>query len=154
MLRQRLPLMFIAVSVLSTLAAHAEDRLLLKSVNVDLPVGDRMFEGPGSDVANNNCLACHSAGMVLFQPELSQAQWHAEVEKMRTAYKAPIDPKDVDTIVALFPSGVRNRRTRTVKAHWAALNGYHSHRAVFTQGEPSTRITAKPSHHLKSYHQR
>jgi len=104
MLRQRLPLMFIAVSALSALAAHAEDRLLLKSVNVDLPVGDRMFEGPGSDVANNNCLACHSAGMVLFQPALSQAQWHAEVEKMRTAYKAPIDPKDVDTIVAYLVS--------------------------------------------------
>jgi hypothetical protein len=101
MLRQRLPLMFIAVSALSALAAHAEDRLLLKSVNVDLPVGDRMFEGPGSDVANNNCLACHSAGMVLFQPALSQ---HAEVEKMRTAYKAPIDPKDVDTIVAYLVS--------------------------------------------------
>jgi hypothetical protein len=73
MLRQRLPLMFSAVSALSVLAAHAEDRLLLKSVNVDLPVGDRMFEGPGSDVANNNCLACHSAGMVLFQPALWQA---------------------------------------------------------------------------------
>ena len=43
MLRQRLPLMFIAVSALSAVAAHAEDRLLLKSVNVDLPVGDRMF---------------------------------------------------------------------------------------------------------------
>jgi mono/diheme cytochrome c family protein len=70
MLRQGLPLMFIAVSALSVLAAHAEDRLLLKSVNVDLPVGDRTFEGPGSDVANNNCLACHSAGMVLFQPAL------------------------------------------------------------------------------------
>jgi hypothetical protein len=104
MLRQGLPLMFIAVSALSVLAAHAEDRLLLKSVNVDLPVGDRMFEGPGSDVANNNCLACHSAGMVLFQPALSQAQWHAEVEKMRTVYNAPIDLKDVDTIVAYLVS--------------------------------------------------
>jgi hypothetical protein len=27
------------------------------------------------------------------------AQWHAEVDKMRTAYKAPIDPKDVDAIL-------------------------------------------------------
>jgi hypothetical protein len=26
-------------------------------------------------------------------------QWRAEVEKMRSAFKAPIDPKDVDTIV-------------------------------------------------------
>lgn len=100
MLRQWPPVMFIAVSALSVLTTHAEDRLLLKSVNIDLPVGDRMFEGPGSEVVNNNCLACHSASMVLFQPALSQVQWHAEVEKMRTAYKAPIDPKDVDTIVA------------------------------------------------------
>jgi hypothetical protein len=73
MLRLRLPLMFIAVSALWALAAHAEDRLLLKPVNVDLPFGDRVFEGPGSDVANNNCLA-------------------------------PIDPKDVDTIVACLVS--------------------------------------------------
>jgi hypothetical protein len=47
--------------------------LLLKSVNIELPNGDRMFEGPGSDAANNNCLACHSAGMVLNQPALSKA---------------------------------------------------------------------------------
>jgi hypothetical protein len=37
--------------------------------------------------------------MVLTQPALSKAQWHEEVEKMRNAYKAPIDPKDVDAIV-------------------------------------------------------
>jgi hypothetical protein len=110
--------MFIAVSALSALAAHAEDRLLLKSVNVDLPVGDRMFEGPGSDVANNNCLACHSAGMVLFQPALSQAQWDAEVEKMRTAYKAPIDPKDVDTITAYLVS------IRVLERHRDAVAGH------------------------------
>jgi cytochrome c553 len=103
-LRQRLPLMFIALSALWALAAHAEDRIPLKSVNVEIPFGDRMFEGPGSDVANNNCLACHSAGMVLDQPALSQAQWRAEVEKMLTAYKAPVDPKDVDAIVAYLVS--------------------------------------------------
>ena len=58
-----------------------------------------MFEGPGADAANNNCLACHSAGMVLNQPAMSKAQWQAEVEKMRTAYKAPIDSSDVGSIV-------------------------------------------------------
>ena len=73
MLRQDCRSCLISVSALSALAAQAEDRLLLKSVNVDLPFGDRMFEGPGSDVANNNCLACHSAGMVLSQPALSKA---------------------------------------------------------------------------------
>jgi mono/diheme cytochrome c family protein len=58
-----------------------------------------VFPGSGAEVANNNCLACHSAGMVLTQPALSKAQWHEEVEKMRNAYKAPIDPKDVEPIV-------------------------------------------------------
>ena len=99
MLRQRLPLMFIAVSALSALAAHAEDRLLLKSVNVDLPVGDRMFEGPGSDVANNNCLACHSADHVLNQPSLSREAWQEVVNKMITAYGASVSPEDAKAIV-------------------------------------------------------
>lgn len=98
-MRHALSAALVTVAVL-TFGAHADDKLLLKSVNVDLPFGDRMLpDGPGSDAANNNCLACHSAGMVLTQPALSKEQWRAEVDKMRTAYKAPIDPKDVDTIV-------------------------------------------------------
>lgn len=100
MLRNALSALLITLAALAPLATHGEDKLTLKSVNVDLPFGDRTFpDGPGSDLVNNNCLACHSAGMVLTQPTLSQTQWRAEVEKMRTAYKAPIDPKDVDAIV-------------------------------------------------------
>ena len=72
----------------------------MKSVSVDLPNGDRMFPaGPGSDAINNNCLACHSAGMVLNQPVLSKVAWAAEVNKMITIYKAPVDPGDVNAIV-------------------------------------------------------
>jgi len=98
--RRKLLATVIAIAALTPLGAHAADKLMFKSVNVDLPTGDRMFpERPGAEVVNNNCLACHSAGMVLTQPALSKEQWHAEVEKMRTAYKAPIDPKDVETIV-------------------------------------------------------
>jgi hypothetical protein len=98
--RTLLPAALIAAMTLASVGAHAADKLVLKSVNVDLPFGDRMFpDGPGSDAANNNCLACHSAGMVLNQAAMSKARWRAEVEKMRTAYKAPIDPKDVDAIV-------------------------------------------------------
>jgi mono/diheme cytochrome c family protein len=55
--------------------------------------------GPGADAINNNCLACHSADMVLNQPAMSKVQWQAEVDKMRTAYKAPVDPNDVDAIL-------------------------------------------------------
>jgi mono/diheme cytochrome c family protein len=71
----------------------------LRSVNVDIPNGDRQFEGSGAEVVNNNCLACHSAGMVLTQPRLPRAVWQAEVDKMRKTYKAPVDAKDVPAIV-------------------------------------------------------
>lgn len=99
MFRQAISIGLIIVAALMVVGAQAQDKLILKSVNVDLPFGDRMFQGAGSEALNNNCLACHSAGMVLTQPALSKEQWHAEVEKMLYAYKAPIDPKDIDAIV-------------------------------------------------------
>jgi len=82
------------------LAAHAATPFELKSVKIDLPDSDRMFpDGPGSDAINNNCLACHSAGMVLNQPSLSKQAWTAEVNKMIDNYKAPVASEDVGTIV-------------------------------------------------------
>jgi hypothetical protein len=100
MSRTMLPIALIAALAFAPLHAFAEGKLSLKSDSVDLPAGDGMFpNGPGVDAINNNCLACHSADMVLNQPALPRAQWEAEVNKMRTAYKAPIDPKDVDGIL-------------------------------------------------------
>ena len=75
MLRHALLAALLTVAVPAP-GAHADDKFQLKSVNVDLPFGDRMFpDRAGSDAANNNCLACHSAGMVLTQPALSKEQW-------------------------------------------------------------------------------
>jgi mono/diheme cytochrome c family protein len=100
MSRRVVPIALVASIALVPLCARAEGKLSLKTVSVDLPADERMFASePGADAVNNNCLACHSADMVLNQPALSKAQWKAEVDKMRTAYKAPIDPKDVDPIV-------------------------------------------------------
>lgn len=73
----------------------------LRSVSIDLPSGDRMFPpGPGADAINNNCLACHSAGMVLNQPAMPRAAWQTEVSKMVNVYKAPVAAEDVPAIVA------------------------------------------------------
>jgi hypothetical protein len=71
----------------------------LTSVSVLLPDQGRTFPGSAADVLNNNCLACHSAGMVLTQPRLSRGDWQAEVNKMRATYKAPIAETDVPAIV-------------------------------------------------------
>ena len=82
-------------------AGRTQSAPVLTSVSVDLPTGDRMFPGSGAaaDAINNNCLACHSAGMVLNQPRLPKAVWEATVHKMIDTYKAPIEAADVAAIV-------------------------------------------------------
>ncbi len=73
--------------------------ITLQSVRVDIPDRGTTFPGAGSDAINNNCLVCHSAGMVLNQPALPKAAWQAEVDKMIHVYKAPVAPEDVAAIV-------------------------------------------------------
>jgi hypothetical protein len=91
----------ILLGVASTPAAvRAATLSELKPVKIDLPDSDKMFPaGPGSDAINNNCLACHSADMVLNQPALSKQAWAAEVNKMINNYKAPVTAEDVGPIV-------------------------------------------------------
>ena len=98
MFRQQLLLVAI-LGIAATPVAGAAAPIELKSVNVELPDSDRMFPGgPASDAINNNCLACHSAGMVLNQPAMSKDAWKSEVDKMINNYKAPVAPEDVATI--------------------------------------------------------
>ena len=100
MFRNRLPVVVLLGAVSMPFAARAATVIELKSVKLDLPDSDRMFPGgPGADAINNNCLACHSAGMVLNQPHLSRADWQAEVDKMRNIYLAPVAAPDVPAIV-------------------------------------------------------
>jgi hypothetical protein len=95
-----MPVIFLLAVATMPVAARAATLVELRSVRIDLPDSDRMFpDGPGSDAINNNCLACHSAGMVLSQPALSKQAWAAEVNKMIDNYKAPVAPEDVGPIV-------------------------------------------------------
>lgn len=91
----------LAIAVCTSAAALAASPAPdFKSVKVDLPFGDRVFpDGPHVDAISNNCLACHSAGMVLVQPPMSRKDWTAEVEKMRAVYKAPVAENDVSAII-------------------------------------------------------
>ena len=100
MFRNLVPAVVLLAVASMPLAARAATPLELKSVKIDLPDSDKMFpDGPGSDAINNNCLACHSAGMVLNQPALSKQAWAAEVNKMINNYKAPVAAEDVGPIV-------------------------------------------------------
>lgn len=86
--------------------------LAIHSVNVDLPASTASFPpGIGSDVAGK-CLICHSAGMVLRQPPLSQDQWKAVINKMRSAYGAPILDTEVEPLAAYFTEVTKQRASK------------------------------------------
>lgn len=55
---------------------------------------------PGFDKALTNCLACHSAEYMLYQPPTSaRPYWDAMVKRMKTVFKAPIEDTDIPVIV-------------------------------------------------------
>ena len=68
--------------------------------NYQLPDGVTTFRpGPGQDVAESNCLACHSSDYISTQPPgLGKTFWQAEVTRMRKAFGAQISDDDAKTI--------------------------------------------------------
>jgi hypothetical protein len=90
----------ILVPAAAPVPAGAPQTFVLKSVSIDLPTSNIAFPGgTKAEAINANCLACHSAGMVLTQHNLSRATWAGVVDKMIHAYKAPVGEKDVPAIV-------------------------------------------------------
>ena len=97
--RLSLKVLLLSIAAGTPLCCQAQSAFVLKSTSVTLPDSSAMFPpGPGADVANSNCLACHSVGMIMNQPVLSRAAWEAEVNKMRNVFKAPVDASDVAAI--------------------------------------------------------
>ena len=56
--------------------------------------------GPGSEVAQNNCLSCHSGDYIETQPPKQGIKfWEEEVNKMIKNYHAPISEADAKIII-------------------------------------------------------
>jgi hypothetical protein len=93
---------FLALSAVAAGAAFAAGATPPKGpVSIALP-GDAGFAfkpGPGVESAQRACLICHSSAYVSTQPQLTKAQWTAEVTKMRAVYGAPI-PNDQVPVIA------------------------------------------------------
>jgi cytochrome c5 len=90
----------VAAAAFASVLAQAKTPVALKSVELTLPQSTRTLpDGPGAATAQNNCLTCHSAGMIMAQPRLPKAAWAAEIAKMRNVYRAPVDDKDIPAIV-------------------------------------------------------
>ncbi|HSU55074.1 MAG TPA: c-type cytochrome [Candidatus Dormibacteraeota bacterium] len=82
----------LALCFLAVMAASALD--------IQLPPETGAFkQDPGADIANGQCLICHSVEYVTTQPVMPRTFWKAEVQKMQQKYGAPIVDAQVDTVV-------------------------------------------------------
>ena len=55
---------------------------------------------PGYAKAQANCVACHSAEYMLYQPPTApRPYWDAMVKRMKAVFKAPVDDADMPAIV-------------------------------------------------------
>jgi cytochrome c5 len=77
------------------------------TASVALPgdAGTAFKDGPGVANAQRYCLTCHSSAYVSMQPPFTNAQWTAEVTKMRAAYGAQI-PDDAVKPIADYLTAV------------------------------------------------
>jgi len=94
---QRTVLLAITLALATGLPA-----LTAAPVNYQLPDEVAAFKpGPGLEVVQGNCSACHSADYIKTQPPMQDKKgfWQAEVTKMIKVYGAPIDDADVGKIV-------------------------------------------------------
>ncbi len=77
----------------------SQQNLTLPAVDVNLPVSAERFPpGAGSEIANAQCLICHSTGMVMRQPPLTEREWATISTKMRLSYGAPIPENQIDAL--------------------------------------------------------
>ena len=92
-----------AVIMATALAGGLAVAATAKPVQYALPAETaELAAGPGLEVAQANCVACHSADYISTQPRNLRdpaAFWTAEVTKMRHVYGAPVEESAVQAIV-------------------------------------------------------
>jgi mono/diheme cytochrome c family protein len=116
-MKSRNALILMLLTAVATSVAFAEPAqkapsaaALNHTVSVTLPDSQHVFPpGAGAEIANSQCMICHSAGMVTRQPPLSFGEWKAEINKMRTAYGAPIPAEQIEEL-ATYLTGIRGKQ--------------------------------------------
>jgi len=68
---------------------------------------------PGYAKAQTNCVACHSAEYMLYQPPSApRPYWDAMVKRMKAVFKAPLDDADMPDIVDYLTKTYGNEQPR------------------------------------------
>jgi sulfite dehydrogenase len=69
------------------------------ALDIQLPLETRTFkQGAGAELANGQCLICHSVEYVTMQPPMPRAFWKSAVVKMQQKFGAPITDAQVDPL--------------------------------------------------------
>jgi sulfite dehydrogenase len=69
-------------------------------VTIQLPPEVNSFkQDAGAEIANAQCLICHSVEYITTQPKMPRAFWKAGVQKMQQKYGAPISDEQVEPVV-------------------------------------------------------
>jgi sulfite dehydrogenase len=73
---------------------------LAAPLKIELPPETGVFKpGPGVDIANGQCLVCHSVEYVVTQPPLPRTFWASSVKKMREKYGSAIPEEQVEPLL-------------------------------------------------------
>jgi cytochrome c551/c552 len=69
-------------------------------VKIEFPQETTAFKyATGSEIANGQCLTCHSVEYVSTQPPMPRTFWAGSVKKMQEKYGAQIPPEQVEAVV-------------------------------------------------------
>ena len=91
----------LAAAASAALALGMAGQALSKSIQLP-PDGVQLKASslPGYAKAQANCVACHSAEYMVYQPpNASRPYWDAMVKRMKMVFKAPLDDADMPAIV-------------------------------------------------------
>src|SRR5882762_1664117 len=87
-------------SYIVTLAILVSGVIPAVALDIKLPPETAAFkQDAGAEIANGQCLTCHSVEYVVIQPPMQRPFWKAEVQKMQQKYGAAIPDQQVEAVV-------------------------------------------------------
>lgn len=86
--------------VLLWLAGLSAFAMRASALDIQLPPETGTFrQDTGAEIANGQCLICHSVEYVTMQPPMPRPFWKGSVQKMQQKYGAPVPDAQVEALV-------------------------------------------------------
>jgi len=104
----------LAAAASAALAMGMAGQALSKSIQLP-PDGVQLKASslPGYAKAQANCVACHSAEYMVYQPpNASRPYWDTMVKRMKAVFKAPLEEADMPEIVDYLAKTYGNEQTK------------------------------------------